>query len=220
MAEMLKHIFFDLDGTITDPKEGITKCIQYALISMGRHNVNENDFLQYIGPPLRSSFSKLLCSNEESLIEEAVNLYRERFSEIGIFENAVYPGIAKMLSALCENSIRLYVVTTKPKIYADRIIEHFQLAKFFDAVYGSKLDGSLGNKVKRVKLIMNQLKLVPEETAIVGDRKFDIVAGKLNSLRTIAVTYGYGSKQEIVESAPDYICDNPDEIRKIVLNLL
>jgi phosphoglycolate phosphatase len=216
---MFKNIFFDLDGTLTDPKQGITRCINHALVSLGKSQIDEDDLQQYIGPPLRSSFKKLLCSNDVSLIEKAVELYRERFSDVGIFENNVYPGIAELLANLCDGSIRLYVATAKPKIYADRIIEHFQLTRYFQYIYGSGLDSSFNDKVKLVEFIMNQTKLIHEETAIVGDRKDDVAAGKQNGIRTIGVTYGYGSKQEIAESNPDYICHSLSDLRNIVFNI-
>jgi phosphoglycolate phosphatase len=216
---MLKNLFFDLDGTLTDPKQGITRCINHALVGLGKSPVDIDDLQKYIGPPLRSSFQKLLCSNDVSLIEKAVELYRERFSDTGIFENNVYPGIVELLANLCDGSIRLYVVTAKPKVYADRIIEHFQLTQYFQYVYGSGLDGTLQDKAKLVEFIMDQTRLVREVTAMVGDRKDDVAAGKLNGIRTIGVTYGYGSKNEIVESNPDYICHSPHDIRNIVLNI-
>jgi phosphoglycolate phosphatase len=152
------------------------------------------------------------------LIENAVELYRDRFSEIGIFENNIYPGITELLVELCDESIRLYVATSKPKVYADRIIEHFQLTRYFQYIYGSGLDGSLQDKVKLLEFIMNQTKLTHGATAMVGDRKDDIVAGKLNGIRTIGVTYGYGSQSEIAEAYPDYVCHSPYDIRNIVLN--
>jgi phosphoglycolate phosphatase len=130
-------------------------------------------------------------------------LYRERFAKVGIFENVVYPGIVELLSTLYNKHIRLYVVTTKPKIYADRIIEHFQLARYFHDIYGAELDGRFENKVEHIELIMSQLKIISEETAMIGDRKEDIIAGNLNHIKTIGVTYGYGSVQEINDSAPD-----------------
>jgi phosphoglycolate phosphatase len=215
---MLKSLFFDLDGTLTDPKEGITRCINYALVSLGKGQIDEEELQKYIGPPLRSSFQKLLCSNDISLIEKAIELYRDRFSDKGIFENKLYPGIPELLANLCDESLRLYVATSKPKVYADRIIEHFQLTRYFQYIYGSGLDGSLQDKVKLLEFIMNQTKLIRGETAMVGDRKEDIISGKLNGIRTIGVIYGYGSKNEIAEANPDYICNSPYDIRNIVLN--
>lgn len=216
---MLSNVFFDLDGTLTDPKEGIIRCLQYSLESLGRPYPGELEAKDFIGPPLRSTFEKLLSSNEKPLVEKAVSLYRERFSEVGLFENIVYPGIADLLSTLHENSFRLYIVTTKPKIYADRIVKHFLLEQWFSDIFGTELDGRFDNKAELIEFILSQMKLSPEETVMVGDRREDIVAGKANLIRTLGVTYGYGDKQEISDSAPDYVCDNPSEIQRTLISI-
>ena len=136
---MISNLFFDLDGTLTDSKEGIIKCYYYALDKLDCPAPVELQNGSFIGLPLRVMFKKFLHSDDEALIERAVAIYRERFSTVGLFENKVYHGIPAMLSTLYENSHRLYVVTGKPKIYADRIIEHFQLAPYFNDIYGSEL---------------------------------------------------------------------------------
>ena len=216
---MLSNIFFDLDGTLTDSKEGIIKCIDYALEKLGYpvpKGFNINDCL---GPPLRVSFRRLLNSNDEVLIERAVATYRERFSTIGLFENKVYPGIPELLSALHEKSLKLYIVTTKPKVFAGRIMEHFQLAHRFDAIYGTELNGRFDNKADLIEFILQNRKLRTEETVMIGDKREDIVAGKANRTKTIGVTYGYGSLQEITEAAPDGICGSPSEIQKLIMGM-
>jgi phosphoglycolate phosphatase len=214
---MLANIFFDLDGTLTDSKEGIVNCIYYALEKLGYavpEGFNVNDCL---GPPLRLSFRRLLNTNDEALIEQAVAIYRERFSTIGLFENRVYPGIPELLSALRENDFKLYVVTTKPRVFAERIIEHFQLAHRFEAIYGTELNGQFDNKADLIEFILKTRRLSAEETVMVGDKREDIVAGKANRTGTIGVTYGYGSLQEIMEASPDYICGKPEEIGQIIM---
>ena len=214
---MLSNVFFDLDGTLFDPKEGITRCIRYALEQLGRPCPSELELTQFIGPPLRVTFKKLLCPDEKRLIEEAVSFFRERFSKVGLFENKVYPEIAEMLAVLHENSYRLYVVTSKPKVYAERIVRHFSLDQWFSNVFGPDLDGHLDNKTELIESVLTNFMLVPEETVVIGDRKEDIVAGKLNRTRTIGVTYGYGSEEEILGSAPDYICHRPYEIQTAIM---
>jgi phosphoglycolate phosphatase len=216
---MLSNIFFDLDGTLTDSKEGIVNCIYYALEKLGfpvPKGFNVNDCL---GPPLRGSFRRLLNSNDEALIERAVEIYRERFSTIGLFENKVYPGITELLSALHKKSLKLYVVTTKPRVFAERILEHFQLTHRFEAIYGTELNGQFDNKADLIEFILKTRQLKAEETVMVGDKREDIAAGKANRAGTIGVTYGYGSLQEITEAAPDYVCENPAEIEKIVTGM-
>jgi phosphoglycolate phosphatase len=214
---MRSNIFFDLDGTLTDSKEGIIKCIDYALEKLGYavpEGFSVNDCL---GPPLRLSFRRLLNTNDEALIEQAVAIYRERFSTIGLFENQVYPGIPELLSALRENDFKLYVVTTKPKVFAGRIIEHFQLAHRFEAIYGTELNGQFDNKADLIEFILKTRLLRGEETMMVGDKREDIVAGKANRTGTIGVTYGYGSLEEITEAAPNVTCGSPEEIGQIIM---
>jgi phosphoglycolate phosphatase len=213
------NIFFDLDGTLTDPKEGITRCIQYALEKLKRPCPGGFSPAECIGPPLRSIFMRLLASDNRDLIEKAVIFYRERFSEIGLYENQVYPGIFELLADLNGNSHRLFVVTSKPKIYANRIVRHFALEPWFDDIYGAELDGRFDNKAALVDWILHRLALPPEETVMVGDRKEDVQAGKKNGIRTIGVTYGYGSKKEIIRAAPDYVCHCPAQIRQTVSGL-
>ena len=214
---MLSNIFFDLDGTLTDSKEGIVNCIYYALEKLGYpvpEGFNVNDCL---GPPLRLSFRRLLKTNDEALIERAVEIYRERFSTIGLFENRVYPGIPELLSALRENDFKLYVVTTKPRVFAERIIEHFQLAQRFVAIYGTELNGQFDNKADLIEFILKAKQLRAEETVMVGDKREDITAGQANRTGTIGVTYGYGTRREITEAAPDDICGSPEEIGQVIM---
>jgi phosphoglycolate phosphatase len=215
---MISNIFFDLDGTLTDSKEGIINCYRYALDKLNCAYQAEALENSVIGPPLRVTFSRFLNTNDEVLIEKAVAIYRERFSTIGLFENRVYPGIPKMLSALQTKSFKLYVVTSKPKIFTDRILEHFQLAAWFTGIYGTELNGSFDNKADLITFILQNRKLSAAETVIIGDKKEDIIAGKANRTKTIGVTYGYGTNEEINDAAPDYICDSPAEIQKTVMS--
>jgi phosphoglycolate phosphatase len=216
LKKMPSNIFFDLDGTLTDSQEGIIKCYRYALDKLDLPFTVELDS-SIVGPPLRVIFKKLLGSNDEVLIEKAVATYRERFSTIGLFENQVYMGIPEMLSALNEKSHELYVVTGKPKVFADRIIDHFQLTPFFIEVYGTELGGRFDNKADLIEHVLRSRNLNKAEAVMVGDKKEDITAGKTNRITTIGVTYGYGSLQEITEAAPDYICNNPAEIQKLLM---
>lgn len=216
---MLTNVFFDLDGTLTDSKEGIVKCMHYALDKLNCPCPAEFEDDSFIGPPLRVTFKKLFNTDDEVLIEKAVAIYRERFSTVGLFENKVYPGIPEMLSSLHKKSFKLYVVTSKAKIYADRIIDHFQLSPWFNAVYGSELGGRFDNKADLIAFILDNRKLSISETVMVGDKKEDIIAGKTNRIRTIGVTYGYGTKGEISDAAPDYICSSPFEIQKTIFTI-
>jgi phosphoglycolate phosphatase len=214
---MIANVFFDLDGTLLDPRKGITRCFQYALKKLGHAPELESYLTQFIGPPLRSTFAKLLGSEDKDLIEKAVGYYRERFSDVGVFENDIYPEIKELLILLCR-SYHLYVVTAKAQVFARKIVRHFDLAQYFKAVYGPSLDGRFDNKGELIEAILQELSLAPEDTVMIGDRREDIVAGKSNGTRTIGLTYGYGSREEIAAARPDFICHRPSDIGRVLLN--
>jgi phosphoglycolate phosphatase len=209
---MIHNILFDLDGTLTDPKNGITRCIQYSLDRLDRYVPSEDQLLWCIGPPLRQSFSQLLESNDESLLERAMDYYRERFSGIGIYENTIYPGIFSALESLHAKGLNLYLATSKPTVFATRILNHFGLTQFFRGVYGSQLDGRLSEKAELVAHILSVEALDPLSTLIVGDRLHDVVGGKTNGIATAMVSYGYGGPAEIDEAQPDLVFAAPSDL--------
>lgn len=210
-------LFFDLDGTLADPREGMVKCLTYALRRLGRAAPGAGELLPYIGPSLRWTFPRLLGSDEPELIETAVRAYRERYSTVGLFEQVIYPGIPPLLKALRDDGFALYVVTSKPKIYAEKIVEHFDLAKYFKEVFGPQLDGRFDDKTELIAYIFSERPLSAGRAIMIGDRASDIAAGKANGARTIAVTYGFGSPAELAAAEADYACSSPDAIRPTVL---
>lgn len=209
-------LFFDLDGTLSDPSDGITRCIQYALRNLGRPQPPKAELVQFIGPPLRWTFPRLLGSEDTDLIDRAVAFYRERFGDVGLFENVVYPGVPEMLARLQADGHRLYVVTSKPTVYSDRIIERFGFNRFFIKVYGPQLNGRFDEKSELIEHILRELSLDPARTVMIGDRARDIESGKTHGARTIGVTYGFGSEAEIAAAKPDQICHSPGEIDQAV----
>lgn len=210
---MLSHtVLFDLDGTLTDPKPGITGCIQYALSELGYKPPDVNELLWCIGPPLKSSFSQLLQTSNDTLLEEAISLYRSRFSTIGLFENSLYPQIPETLKTIRAAGYQTFVATSKPQIYATRIIEYFDLAPLFDGVYGSELDGNRSVKCDLISYIIERESLSASTVVMVGDRSHDIIGAKKNNIASIGVTYGYGTREELEIHKADLIADYPDEI--------
>jgi len=209
---MLSDILFDLDGTLADPKEGITRCIQFALDQLGLTSPGADQLTWCIGPPLRGSLSRLLNSSDDALLDQALSYYRQRFSETGIFENALYPGITPALGRIRGAGFRIFLATSKPRVYAQRILDHFDLTPFFQAIHGSELDGRLSDKGELVAHILDSEMLDPKVTLIVGDRFHDIIAGKKNGIMTAAVTYGYGSREEITTSKPDFVFESPSDL--------
>lgn len=207
-------LFFDLDGTLADPSDGMTKCLRHALECLGWPTPPPAELLQYIGPSLRWTFPRLLASDDPELIEAAVGYYRQRYGTVGLFEQEIYPGIPPVLRSLHDDGFALYVVTSKPKIFAERIIRHFELDAYFVEVFGPDLDGRFDDKTELIAHIFARNICQPRQAVMIGDRASDIVAGKTNGAHTIAVTYGFGSVEELAATEPDCFCHNPAEIRQ------
>jgi phosphoglycolate phosphatase len=191
------HLFFDLDGTLTDPGVGITRSLAYAAEHLGRPKLSEVELRRYIGPPLRSAFASILETADPLLIEEAVRLYRERFADIGILENSAYLGIDSALSQLGADGCSLSVVTSKPHLYANRIVEHFGLRRFFANVYGAELSGERSHKSELVADALAGEGALPSRACMIGDREHDIVGANAHGLSSVGVAWGYGSTEEL-----------------------
>jgi phosphoglycolate phosphatase len=213
----IANILFDLDGTLTDSKLGITKSIRYALEKLGKPVPADDDLLWCIGPYLGESFKKILKSDDD-MAETAVSFYREYYNEKGKFENEVYLGIPEVLEELNEQGFNLFVVTSKPYVFAIEIVTHFDLLRFFKGVYGSELDGKFVDKGDLIAYMLRAEKISAGETVMVGDNSNDIIGAKKNRVCSIGVTYGYGTREELIESGADFIVDSPEEIVKIVGN--
>lgn len=207
----MNAICFDLDGTLTDPKEGIVGSVRYALEKMG-HVVSDNDddLTWCIGPPLLQSFEKLVGSTPEA--QRALALYRERFGEIGLYENEVYGGIHTVLQTLANEGRRLFVATSKPTVYAERILHHFELSEYFETTFGSELDGTRADKTDLLAWVVEQANLEPSTTVMIGDRRHDIVGAKNNAINTIGVLYGYGGRAELEAAGADHLCEAPEHL--------
>jgi len=218
MAQALT-LFFDLDGTLSDPSDGITGCIQHALKCLGRAYPSKSELKQFIGPPLRWTFPRLLGSEDGDLVEKALVYYRERYGSVGLFENEVYPGVPELLQRLQADGYPMYVVTSKPKVYSDRIIQRFGFDRYFLEVYGPELDGRFDEKVELIEFILRERALDPRRTIMIGDRARDIESGRAHHTRTLGVTYGFGSVEEIAAAAPDAICHHPGEIYPAIRDL-
>lgn len=203
-------IFFDLDGTLTDPKPGITRSIQYALEKLGQQTIPTEDELTWcIGPPLRASFVKLLG---EASADLAVSLYRERFSDIGLYENAVYAGVEDVLTALRQSGHRLFVATSKAHVFADRIIDHFDLRRHFERVFGAELDGTRADKSDLLAYALKTTSVDPSRAVMIGDRSHDMIGARNNGIKGIGVLYGYGSAQELTAAGASHLCATPNAI--------
>jgi phosphoglycolate phosphatase len=212
-----KYILFDLDGTLTDPKVGITKSIQYALSKYDIKVDNLETLERFIGPPLKETFKEHYSFNDDKVVQ-AIEYYREYFSQRGMFENEVYSDIPRVLEELKKRDKILVVATSKPTVFAEKILEHFNLEQYLDLVVGSNFDGTRTAKAEIIQYIFSKLKIKDlKEVVMIGDRKHDVIGGKQSGIDTIAVTYGYGSYEELKEVKPTYFIDNVREILNIIL---
>lgn len=208
-----KYILFDLDGTLTDSQEGITKCVQYALRSFGIEEKCEN-LTCFIGPPLRDMFSSKYGIDGEA----ATQKYRERFSTVGLFENRVYDGIPSLLGELKNNGATLAVATSKPEVYSRRILDKFDLSRYFDVIVGCNLDGSREKKSEVIAEALNQLGC-PEKSSVimVGDRHHDVEGASENGISTVGVDYGFSGPGELESAGAISVVKSVDELRKALI---
>lgn len=210
-------VLFDLDGTITDPALGITNSVMYALKKHGYAVPERKELYFFIGPPLADSFMKY-CSISRDKANEMVATYREYFADKGLFENELIPHTKELLGALRENNITVGLATSKPLVFAEKILEYFDIESFFDIKVGSNLDGSLTNKAE---VIAEALRRLPgcdkAKTAMVGDRRYDIIGANHNGIVPIGVLCGYGDEKELKAAGAEYIAKDLKELKKLIV---
>jgi len=213
---MYDYILFDLDGTLTDPELGITKSVQYALNKFGIEVEDRKVLIPFIGPPLYKSFEDLYSLSSEDALK-AVDYYREYFSVTGLFENRVYEGAKDLLEKLKTLGKTLVIATSKPEAFTLRILEHFDLLKYFDFVAGATFDSSRVEKADVIKYALDNIKIVDLKKAVmIGDRMHDILGAKKNGLDSIGVTFGYGGKDELVNAGATHIANDFNEVLTII----
>lgn len=221
---MYRYILFDLDGTLTDPKVGICTCVQHALKKSGKKVPDIDKLTPFIGPPLKDSFIQF-CHMSEAEALKAIEYYRERFNEVGWSENEVYPGIPELLKEAKSKGARLAIASSKPTVFVERILKHFKIYRYFDAVIGSELDGSRSKKEEVVEEALKRLYAdgsgdIAEKkalTAMVGDRKFDIEGARAQEVDAIGVSYGYQEPGELSKAGADAIAANVEELKELLL---
>jgi len=211
-------ILVDLDGTLVDPKPGLIGSIRYALDKLGHPVPPADELLWLIGPPFRVSFPKLLGSADRT--EEAIAYYRESYFNGGMYDAVVYDGMPQALDTLSAAGHRLFVATSKPHYYARPILRHFDLARRFAAIYGPELDGTHDHKVELIAHIIAQEGVRPETAVMIGDRKFDVTAAARNGVRTVGVTWGYGSAEELTAAGAAVLCGSPVELARTIFGLV
>lgn len=208
-----QYLLFDLDGTITDPKVGITTCVQYALEHFGIHEPDNDKLEPFIGPPLQDSFEQFYHMDAETA-KQAVAKYRERFQTVGLYENEIYDGMVDLLKTLKEGGCRLAVASSKPTVFVKKILEHF------DVVVGSELDGSRAKKEEVVQEALRQLdpkgQVSSGQMVMIGDRCFDVQGAKAHHLDSIGVAYGYAAEGELQQAGATFVVDTVQQLKELL----
>ena len=210
---MYKAIFFDLDGTLTESGEGITKSVQYALEKLGVSAPELEPLKVFVGPPLLEQFMKYAGFDKETA-EKAVEYYRERYSDKGMFENTVYPGVEEALKELKMRGYRLAVASAKPTYYVTQIMDHFNLSRYFEVIAGTDLNGPKVSKSQVIEEALERMSLSDhrDQVIMVGDKEHDVFGARRAGLECIAVSYGYGTEEELKNAHPFKIVNSAEEI--------
>ena len=212
-------LLFDLDGTLTDPRPGIVRCMRYALDKLGAACPSGDVLASYIGPSLRGTFATLLETSDRELVDRAMAFYREQYGVSGLFENEVYDGIVPLLDHVRVAAASSFVATLKPKTYAERIVRHLGLAPYFAGVYGPGLDERTDDKVELLAHLLASERVAPGHAVMIGDRAGDMVAARINGVRSIGALWGYGSEAELIEAGADSLCVSPSELAPCLARL-
>ena len=213
---MYKYIFFDLDGTLIDPKEGITKSVEYALNKFNIYVKSLDDLTVFIGPPLKDSFMEFYHLNSDDA-DKAVVYYRERFRGVGLTECHLYDNVIETLFTLKEMGLKLVIATSKPEEFTIKILKNLNIFKYFDFVSGATFDGKRGEKAGVIKYAIDSLKINNLNTVLmVGDRKFDILGAHSNNIDSCGVTFGYATCGELEEAKPNYLISDMLDLIEIV----
>ncbi|MEP6944046.1 MAG: HAD hydrolase-like protein [Betaproteobacteria bacterium] len=207
-----RTLLFDLDGTLTDNYAGISRSIRHALSALAAELPHDDLLRTCVGPPLRKTFARLLQTQDAARVEQALTLYRERYTDEGWRENEVYAGIVDALPALATRGHRMLVCTSKPRVYAQRIITHFGLDGWLDTVYGPELDGRFDNKDELLAEILATEKLDAGACVMIGDREQDMLAARANGVESIGVLWGFGTRDELAGAGAGSIIGHPSEL--------
>ncbi|HLZ64201.1 MAG TPA: HAD family hydrolase [Ktedonosporobacter sp.] len=209
-------LLFDLDGTLTDSGPGITKSVQYALAQFGIIEPDLAVLAPFVGPPLTDSFQNRY-GFDEAQAQQALQLYREHFAGGGMYDNAVYPGIPELLETLAGQGKRLMIATSKPTYFAEPILAHFQLDRYFERIAGSSLEGKLSEKAEVIaSLLAEYPEIDRRKVVMIGDRKHDIIGARDNGIDSIAVNYGYAVPGELQAAAPTYLVHTVQELGQLL----
>ena len=216
MARSFHNIIFDMDGTLIDSKPGIHSSLRHAIRRLG-HQLPETIGLDWVlGPPLEQVMTRLLSELGDARVAEGVSYYREHYGEAGLFDASPFAGIPETLAKLAGSGMILIVGTSKYTSFARRILDHFKMAQFFQAIYGTEPDAHVPSKSELFRQIVTDRRLETSDTVVVGDREFDIIGARANSLNAIGVLYGYGTREELVAAGANSLCDTPGALCELI----
>lgn len=213
---MIKNILFDFDGTIVDTSEGIVKCMHYAFEKLGLELLSDTKVKKVIGPPLGEMFQILLNTDDKEIVDKGVVYFRERYSENGLYELKLYDNVENTLEYLYNTNINMFIVTSKPYEFTKTISENLNIKKYFKYISGVTLSGEFKSKGDRIGEIIDKYNLNLEETLMVGDRQEDVLAANQNTLNSIGILYGFGTRIELESTGCKYFCDTFEELKSIV----
>lgn len=212
-----EYILFDLDGTLTDSGEGITKSVQYALEYFDIIVDDLKELNRFIGPPLKDSFKKFYNFDDERA-ELGMKKYRERYADKGIYENSLYDGIIELLEALKKNNKKIILATSKPEVYAKQILKYFNIDSYFNFVAGADFEETRVNKGDVIKYALEGAEISNlSKVIMIGDREHDVIGAKENNIKVIGVLYGYGDVIELTQARADYIAKNTRELMNMLI---
>lgn len=212
---MYKNVLFDFDGTISNTSKGIVNAAKYALEKM---NINYEgvDLNKFIGPPLQDSFKTFFkLNNEETL--KAITTFREYYKETGLYESELYDGIREVIKSLYDHNCKLFIASTKPTVFIEKLLRKYDLMQYFEYISGSQLEGACYPKEIVISEIIKKYELIREQTIMIGDTKYDVKGAKENKISSMGVTYGIGNREELQEQNADYIANDVNEILKVIL---
>ena len=218
MQPSFDTLLFDLDGTLSNPREGLVKAVLYAVAELGILEHDPATLDSFIGPPLRESFSKRY-GLDAARTEEALRLYRVYYADRGLYENEVYPGIPELLTALRAQGFRLFVATSKPTVFAEQILVHFELAEHFEAIVGANLDSTRNEKAEVIAHVLDTYGVDPARTRMVGDRLHDIHGARAHGIPTVGVEWGFGGRAELEAHGAHAIVGDVAELREVLLGV-
>lgn len=209
-----KAVFFDLDGTLTDSGEGIINCATLALNHFGLPVPSRQEMRVFVGPPLDQTFIRFGVPSDKT--DEAIRVFRSRYTTVGKFENFPYPGVREMLESLKAEGCRVFVATSKPESLANEVLNHFDLAKYFEKICGATMDGSRSHKADVIRYLLAQVSGV-ENIVMVGDTAYDVIGAAEHQIPCIGVSWGYGLVEDMLNAGAVKIAHSPEELAQMIL---